>query len=94
MNILRDTIRQHLEDDLLYGKSDLADDASLLDAGLIDSTGVLELVAFLEQRFGIKVQDADIVPAHFDTVAGLVGYVQSRLQPAEAERMPVADHAH
>ncbi|MGG5817690.1 acyl carrier protein [Falsiroseomonas sp. HW251] len=92
MNTIRDTIRQQLEDNLLYGKGDLTDDASLLEAGLIDSTGVLELVAFLESRFGIKVEDTDIVPANFDSVAGLVAYVQSRLRDAPA-RAAMADHA-
>lgn len=92
MNTIRDTIREHLEENLLYGKGDLADDASLLEAGLIDSTGVLELVAFLEGRFGIRVADTDIVPANFDSVAGLVAYVQSSLHAAP-EHATLADHA-
>jgi acyl carrier protein len=48
---------------------------SLMDAGLIDSTGVLELVAFLEGTFNIRMADADIVPANLDTIRGITDYV-------------------
>ena len=48
---------------------------SLIEAGFIDSTGVLELVAFLEERFGITVADDDIVPANLDSLAAIGRYV-------------------
>ena len=57
----------------------LNDDTSLLEEGLIDSTGVLELVAFLEVTFDIEVEDEEIVPDTFDSVNKLVDYVQSKL---------------
>ena len=57
----------------------LNDDTSLLEEGLIDSTGVLELVAFLEVTFDIEVEDEEIVPDNFDSVIKLVDYVQSKL---------------
>jgi acyl carrier protein len=96
MTSIRDEIRDHLEENLLYGRKGLADEASLLDAGLIDSTGVLELVTFLEDRFGLTVEDADIVPANFDSVAGLATYVEARLHTASRRATiadSVADHA-
>ncbi|HMF40858.1 MAG TPA: acyl carrier protein [Polyangia bacterium] len=55
--------------------SALADEASLLDQGIIDSTGVLELIGFLEDSFGVKVEDAEMVPENLDSVARIVAFV-------------------
>ena len=54
-------------------------DQSLLEAGVIDSTGVLELIGFVESRFAIEVPDEDLLPENFDSIAGVVGYVERRL---------------
>lgn len=56
----------------------LADDTSLLDQGIVDSTGVLEVTAFLEAQFGIKVEDAEIVPENVDTIANIVAFVKRK----------------
>jgi len=56
----------------------LTETVSFLDRGIIDSTGVLEVVAFLERDFGITVDDADIVPENFDSIASLVGYIATK----------------
>lgn len=71
------TIRQFIEDNFLFreDRTALSDTESLLDAGLIDSTGVLELVVFLEREFGIAVADADIVPENLDSISRIAGYV-------------------
>jgi acyl carrier protein len=57
----------------------LPDDSSLLDRGIIDSTGVLELIMFVEEEFGVEVRDEDVVPENFDSVAGLTSYTLARL---------------
>jgi acyl carrier protein len=62
----------------------LSETQSLLDAGLIDSTGVLELVAFLETTFPITIEDADIVPENLDTVKSIVAYVERKLSENSA----------
>lgn len=56
----------------------LADNASLLDHGIIDSTGVLEIIGFLESSFGIVVADRDIVPENMDSVAAIAAFVTRR----------------
>jgi acyl carrier protein len=56
----------------------LSDTASFLDLGIVDSTGVLEVVAFVEQEFGVTVDDTEIVPENFDSIASLVGYVERK----------------
>ena len=80
-------VRQFIEDNFMFreDKTALADTESLLDAGLIDSTGILELVAFLEERFEIRVADADIVPDNMDSIRTIVSYVDGKLAaPAAA----------
>ncbi len=48
---------------------------SLLERGIIDSTGVLEVIGFLEERFGITVDDSDMLPENLDTIDGIVAFV-------------------
>ncbi len=73
-------VRKFIEDNFLFreDRANLATDESLLDAGLIDSTGILELVAFLEGEFGIRVADAEIVPDNLDSIGSIVAYVDSK----------------
>jgi acyl carrier protein len=49
--------------------------ASFMETGLIDSTGVLELVAFVEEKYGFKVGDDELIPENLDSVANLAGFV-------------------
>ena len=53
----------------------IADDASLLDQGIVDSTGVLEVITFLESEFGIKIEDAEMVPDNLDTIGNITAFV-------------------
>ncbi len=58
---------------------DFSDQASLLEHGIIDSTGVLELVLFLEENFGIKVEDDEIVPENLDSLVNLNSYLKYKI---------------
>jgi acyl carrier protein len=58
--------------------SALGNDQSLLDAGIVDSTGVLEVIAFLEDTFGVKVDDAEVIPENLDTINRLVAFIQRK----------------
>jgi acyl carrier protein len=60
------------------GPQSLTPDEDLLASGLIDSLGVTQLVAFLEERFGIAVTDADLVPGNFQSLAQIEAYVARR----------------
>jgi acyl carrier protein len=79
-------VRSFIEDNFLFreDRAGLSDSESLLDAGLIDSTGILELVAFLESEFAIRMADADIVPANLDSIAAIVAYVQGKTAQSAA----------
>ena len=56
----------------------LASDTSLLDSGILDSLSLLRLVVFLEERFGIGVGDADLLPENFSSVNAICAYVRAR----------------
>jgi acyl carrier protein len=56
----------------------LADDTSLLELGIVDSTGVLEVTAFLESEYGIEVADHEIVPANMDSIAAIAAFVETK----------------
>ena len=77
---VRDELRAYITENFLYLQPDLQlkDDDNLLELGVIDSTGVVELVGEVEERYGISVADADITEEHFGSVSGLCGYVESR----------------
>ncbi len=79
-----EAIREYIVREFLFGAADetFTDEDSLIDAGIIDSVGVLELVAFLQRRFGVEVMDADLVPEHFDSIAGMARFVGARRSPA------------
>ncbi len=73
---LKSDIRNFIVDNFLYGQRDgLEDDVSLLEKGLIDSTGVLELVAFVEGKYGISVADEELVPENFDSISRLSDFI-------------------
>ena len=77
-------VREFIEANFLFrdDREALAADESLLDAGLIDSTGILELVAFLEGEFAIRIADAEIVPQNLDSIGAIAAFVDGKLTGA------------
>jgi len=77
---VEEQIRQFIEDSFLSsGDSQrIKRDESLLKAGLIDSTGVLDLVGFIENEFAIPVADAEIVEENLDSIATITDYVAGK----------------
>ena len=56
----------------------LSDEASLLDEGIIDSTGVLEVILFIEETFGVKVEDNEMLPYNLDSIERIANYVKRK----------------
>lgn len=73
-------VRQYVLDKLLFGRTEVVveGDTSFLESGIIDSTGVLELVAFLEEEFHVKVEDEDLIPANLDSVNAVTRFVERK----------------
>jgi acyl carrier protein len=86
-NDIRSEVRKFINDKFLYrdGLTSFQDDASFLGAGIIDSTGVLEVVLFLEESYGIKVADEEMVPENLDSISALTSYVQRKLHARQAQ---------
>ena len=71
--ILRDFI---LENYLFTDDQDaLANDDSFLDKGIVDSTGIMEVIEFITSEFGIEVEDEEMVPENLDSIDNLVAYI-------------------
>ena len=80
MSKLKDRIRAFIVENFLFGKDkNFRDDTSLIDEGIIDSTGVLELVGFLEQEFSIVVEDDELLPENLNSINNVVAYVERKL---------------
>lgn len=77
---LNENIRQYIAKNMLFSDSGFphGDDASFLEEGIIDSIGFMELVAYVQQTFGIEVGPEDLVPDNFDSVNKLAHYVASK----------------
>lgn len=72
-------LRQFITENFLFGhESSFAADASLLEAGIVDSTGMLEVIAFLEETYGIEVQDEEMIPENLDSIHNLVGFIERK----------------
>jgi acyl carrier protein len=86
MRALESKIRTFLSENFPLGEdpSELPADASLIESGLIDSTGVLELVDFLEETFGIRVEDDELLPENLDSIASIVRFVEHKQATASA----------
>ncbi len=81
---MKEKIRDFITKNFLFGESGsgLADSDSFLDKGIIDSTGMLELVAFLEESFGVRVEDEELVPENLDSVDRLADFIARKKLPA------------
>ena len=77
---MKELIRRYILENFLFteDEGELQDDASFLEEGIVDSTGVLELVMFVEETFSITVEDEEIVPQNFDSVNHLAHYVRMK----------------
>jgi acyl carrier protein len=74
-------IRQFLAEKFLFGDdTKLSNDESLLDAGIIDSTGILELISHLEQQYKIKVNDDELTPENLDTIARICEFLNKKIR--------------
>jgi acyl carrier protein len=74
-------LRRFVIDNFPFGAvgEGLSNDDSFLDQGIIDSTGVLELVTFLEETYEIKVEDEELIPDNLDSINRLVKFIERKL---------------
>jgi len=85
-NVLSGEIRAFVVETFLLGQdgNGLSDDDSLLGERVLDSTGILEVVTFIEEKYGIKVEDEEMTADNLDSIGKLAGFVQKKLATADA----------
>jgi acyl carrier protein len=81
---IREKLQDYFRNSILYSESikEIDGEESLIDGGYIDSTGIIGLVTFLEQAFGIRVYDHEIIPEHFNTLNSIYAYVCGKVENA------------
>ena len=80
MNAHNEIVRSFIIENFLFGNADeLTDEMSFIDEGIIDSTGILELVGYLENTFSIRIEDQELIPENFDSVNNIKQYLNRKL---------------
>lgn len=80
MDSHREQVKYFIVDNFLFGDSKkLKDDTDFFREGIVDSTGMIELVGFLESEFPIRVEDDELIVSNFSTLNSVVSYLQSKL---------------
>ncbi len=79
MSERKNKVREFVVENFLFGEGDdLGDDTSFLEEGIIDSTGILELVDFLEEEFDISIDDEELVPENLDSLNNVAAYLKKK----------------
>jgi acyl carrier protein len=80
MSETKSKIREFIIENFLFGNANgLKDETSFLEEGIIDSTGVLELVTFLEENFSIQVDDEELIPENLDSIDNVSAYLERKI---------------
>ena len=84
-------VRQYIRENFLFGKDNsLRDQDSLIDRGIIDSTGVMEVVTFIETEFAVTINDQDLVPENLDSIAAISAFISRKLEEQNSAGTPGA----
>jgi acyl carrier protein len=82
---IQDDVRGFIVDTFFVADpSELTDDLSLIDTGIVDSTGMLDVILFIEERYAIHVLDHETTPANLETIGRIAGYVERKRSEASA----------
>ena len=86
MNITEE-LKTFVVDNFLFGQANgwLSDETSFLESGIIDSTGLLELIGFVERRYGIRLDDEELIPENLDSLTRLTQFIDRKLAQSSQE---------
>lgn len=80
-----DTVREFVVENFLFGDGEqLQDDTSFMETGIIDSTGILELITFLEEKYEIKIEDDELIPENLDNLQNVARFIGRKMDPSLA----------
>ena len=79
---IQDEIRTYIVENILFGDGErLEADTSFRESGILDSTGFLEIITFVEEHFGIEIADSEVVAENFGTLRRISSFVATKLSP-------------
>jgi acyl carrier protein len=82
MQDVKNVVRRFLRDNFVMGgQTEIADDSSFMERHILDSTGFMELISFVEESFGIKVEDEEMLPANLDSLVNIERYLARKGAP-------------
>jgi acyl carrier protein len=78
---MKQELRKFITENFMFGLEDvqLSDDDSFAEKGFIDSTGILELVSFVEEKYGIDIKDTELIPENLDSINTLARFLDTKL---------------
>lgn len=80
MSEVRETIKAFIIENFLFGSDEgIKNDTSFMEEGIIDSTGILELIDFIEEEYSISVEDDEMIPENLDSLNNVVAYLSKKL---------------
>ena len=71
-------VKAYIEETFLFGKGELGEDTRLIEEHIIDSTGILEIIGFIERTFHVTIEDDEMVPENFDSLRSIVSYLEKK----------------
>ena len=82
MSVIKQQLRKHIIDNFLFGDTDVEfkDSDSFMENGIIDSTGILEVIAYIEENFNIKIEDNEIIPENLDSISNIVNFIARKVK--------------
>jgi len=85
MSELKSKVKQFVVQNFLFGNAEgLNENTSFIDEGIIDSTGVMEMITFLEETFAIKVEDEELVPENLDSIDNVAAFLERKMKKSQA----------
>lgn len=79
-----ETVHEFIVENFLFGDGEqLTNETSFLDSGIIDSTGILELITFLEETYNINIEDDELIPENLDSLNSVAKFIEQKIPCAE-----------
>jgi acyl carrier protein len=83
---IRDDIRGFVVDTFLFGEDEgLLDDSSFLEEGIVDSTGIMQLVSFLQEQYRVAIEDEELIPDNLDSIGRVADFVEEKMRTPKLE---------
>jgi len=77
---IQNEVRDYIVEHILFGNGELIDsDTPFQESGILDSIGFLEIITFVEEKFGIEIADDEVIPENFDSLRKISGFVERKL---------------